>query len=92
MGETGVNTYNLGTGNGFSVLEIIDAFEKVTGQSIPYQITEKRPGDIAVSYADTTKANNELNWKACRGIEEMCSDSWRWQVNNPDGYILNNIK
>ncbi len=86
----GVEIYNLGTGIGYSVLEIIKAFEKASGQKIQYRIVERRPGDIAISYADTTKAKRELNWIAERGIDEMCKDSWRWQVNNPDGFEENN--
>ena len=82
----GVVTYNLGTGKGYSVLEMVDAFEKVTGKPIPYKIVGRRPGDIAVCYADPTKAAKELNWRATRGLEEMARDSWRWQYNNPDGY------
>ncbi|MGO4184028.1 UDP-glucose 4-epimerase GalE [Paenibacillus sp. TAF43_2] len=84
--KSNVNIYNLGTGNGYSVLEMIAAFEKVTGQSIPYEVVSRRPGDIAVCYADTLKANEELNWFATKGIEEMCSDTWRWQFSNPNGY------
>ena len=82
----GVVTYNLGTGKGYSVLEMVDAFEKATGKPIPYKIVGRRPGDIAVCYADPTKASKELNWRATRGLEEMARDSWRWQYNNPDGY------
>jgi UDP-glucose 4-epimerase len=82
----GVVTYNLGTGKGYSVLEIIEAFEKVSGRKIPYQIVKRRPGDIAACYADPTLADRELGWRAARGIEEMCADSWRWQSQNPDGY------
>jgi len=88
LGEgTGAAVYNLGTGRGYSVLEMIAAFEKACGRKIPYRIVDRRPGDIAVCYADTSKANNELGWEAARGIEEMCSDAWRWQIHNPDGYI-----
>ncbi|WP_174734413.1 UDP-glucose 4-epimerase GalE [Mesobacillus harenae] len=79
MSSSGVEAFNLGTGTGYSVLEIISAFEKVSGKKIRYQITERRPGDIAISYADPTKAKTELHWSAQRGIEEMCRDSWRWQ-------------
>jgi len=84
--EAGIQIYNLGTGRGYSVLEMIQAFEKACGHSIPYRIVERRPGDVAVCYADTTKANEVLLWKAKRGIEEMCSDAWRWQASNPNGY------
>lgn len=82
----GVATYNLGTGNGYSVLEMIHSFEKACGKTLPYQIDSRRPGDIAVCYADASKALCELGWKAERGLEEMCEDSWRWQKNNPNGY------
>lgn len=83
---SGVNAYNLGTGIGYSVFEMIRTFEKVTCKPIPYQVVERRPGDIAVSYADPTKAKNDLNWIAKKGLTEMCQDSWRWQINNPKGY------
>jgi UDP-glucose 4-epimerase len=82
----GVVVYNLGTGRGYSVLEVIAAFEKVSGRKIRYKIVGRRPGDIAISYADPSKANRELNWKAERGIEEMCRDLWNWQSQNPQGY------
>ena len=82
----GVHIYNLGTGNGYSVLQIIDAFSKACGKEIPYQIDGRRPGDIAECYADPTKAKNELGWVAERGIEEMCEDSWRWQSTHPNGF------
>lgn len=82
----GINIYNLGTGRGYSVLEVIKSFEKVTGKKIPYKFVNKRPGDVAICYADVDKAKNELDWTAKRGIEEMCADAWRWQVNNPNGY------
>lgn len=86
LGKSGVDVYNLGTGQGYSVLEMIAAFEKVSGRSIPYTIVDRRPGDIAVCFANTTKANEELDWAATLGIEEMCEDSWRWQYANPNGY------
>ena len=82
----GVSTYNLGTGHGVSVLEIIAAFSKAAGKDIPYQIVARRPGDIATCYADSQKANRELGWSAERTIDEACVDSWRWQSNNPNGY------
>lgn len=82
----GVFTCNLGTGRGYSVLEIISAFEKASGKKISYNIVGRRPGDIALCYADPSKAEMELAWTALRGIDEMCADSWRWQVGNPDGY------
>ncbi|MBW9219728.1 UDP-glucose 4-epimerase GalE [Anoxybacillus ayderensis] len=83
---TGVDVYNLGTGIGYSVLQIISIFEKVTGVKIPYKIVERRSGDVAICYADPTKAKKELGWVAKREIEEMCADSWGWQLNNPNGY------
>ncbi len=81
-----VYIYNLGTGTGYSVLDVLHAFEKACGKEIPYEIKERRPGDIATCYADPTKAKEELGWEAEYGIERMCADSWRWQSNNPDGY------
>ncbi len=86
MATTGVEAYNLGTGRGYSVLEVVAAFEKATGKHIPYTITNRRPGDIGICYADPTKAERELDWVAGKGIDEMCADSWRWQSNNPNGY------
>ncbi|OQP03962.1 UDP-glucose 4-epimerase GalE [Geobacillus sp. 46C-IIa] len=83
---TGVEAYNLGTGRGYSVLELVSAFERVTGVKIPYTIVDRRPGDVAVCYADPTKAKEELGWVATRGIEDMCRDAWRWQSQNPNGY------
>lgn len=85
-GESGVHTYNLGTGNGYSVLDVIKAFEKACGKELPYKIEDRRPGDIAECYADPKKAKEELDWVATREIAEMCEDSWRWQSINPDGY------
>ena len=85
-GESGVHTFNLGTGNGYSVLDVIHAFEKACGKELPYKIEERRPGDIAQCYADPKKAKDELDWVATREIAEMCEDSWRWQSNNPNGY------
>ncbi|GAK49139.1 GalE protein [Candidatus Moduliflexus flocculans] len=82
----GLVTYNLGTGNGYSVLQVIAAFEKACGRPIPHQIVARRPGDVAACYADPSKAKAELGWVATRGIEEMCVDSWAWQSNNPNGY------
>ena len=84
--EPAVNIYNLGTGKGYSVLDIIKAFNKAYGKEIPYKMVDRRPGDIAVCYSDASKALNELGWKAERDIEEMCEDSWRWQSNNPNGF------
>ena len=77
---------NLGTGHGYSVLDVIHAFEKACGKKIPYVIDPRRPGDIAECYADPSKAKRELGWEAEYGIEEMCADSWNWQQKNPDGY------
>ncbi len=82
----GVVTYNLGTGQGYSVLDMIHAFEKASGKKIPYMLTERRPGDIAACYADPSKAKLELNWIAKKGLDEMCTDSWRWQSMNPNGF------
>lgn len=84
--EGGVKIYNLGTGHGTSVLEIIKAYEKAAGKSLPYVITKRRPGDIATCYADCSKAEKELGWKAELGIDRMCEDSYRWQSMNPNGY------
>ncbi|MBN1149100.1 MAG: UDP-glucose 4-epimerase GalE [Anaerolineales bacterium] len=82
----GTVTYNLGVGRGYSVLEVVAAFEKACGRPIPYQVVERRPGDIAASYSDVSKANRELGWRSLRGIDEICADAWRWQSNNPNGY------
>ncbi len=82
---TGVEAYNLGTGKGYSVLELVKAFEKASNIAIPYHIVARRQGDIAVCYADPTKAKRELGWVAEKGIEEMCADAWRWQSQNPEG-------
>ncbi|MED3237201.1 GDP-mannose 4,6-dehydratase, partial [Bacillus thuringiensis] len=87
MSTTGVDAYNLGTGMGYSVLEMVEAFEKVSGKKVPYKITERRPGDVAVCFADASKAKRELGWEATRGLEEMCADSWKWQSNNKNGYL-----
>ena len=82
----GLIVYNLGTGVGYSVLEMVDAFSKASSRPIPYEITGRRAGDIAICYADPRKAEKELSWKASRGLEEMCRDTWNWQRKNPDGY------
>ena len=82
----GVSIYNLGTGNGYSVLQVVHAFEKACGHAINYAITPRRPGDIAMCYCDPAKAKKELGWEAQYGIEDMCADSWRWQSQNPNGY------
>ena len=84
--QTGVEVFNLGTGKGVSVLELVHAFEEATGVKIPYEIVDPRPGDIAYCYADASKALNVLGWKAERDIYKMCEDTWRWQKNNPNGY------
>jgi len=84
--EPSVRIYNLGTGQGFSVLQMIEAFSKACGKSIPYSIKPRRPGDVAACYADASLAKKELGWEAQRGIDEMCEDSWRWQSGNPNGY------
>ncbi len=86
VNQNGLHTFNLGTGQGNSVLEVVQAFETATGQSIPYQIVDRRPGDIARCYADSSRAETQLNWKTQRGIEEMCRDTWNWQEKNPAGY------
>ena len=82
----GVLTYNLGTGIGYSVLDIVKGFEKAVGHPIPYVIKERRPGDIATCYADPSLAKEELGWETVRDLDKMCEDSWRWQKNNPQGY------
>ncbi|NHN30530.1 UDP-glucose 4-epimerase GalE [Paenibacillus agricola] len=82
----GVHTYNLGSGKGVSVLEMMKAFELASGKSVPYEFVARRQGDVAVCYADPLKAKQQLGWVAERGLETMCSDAWRWQVNNPNGY------
>lgn len=84
--KKGVEAYNLGTGKGYSVLELVSAFENASGRNIPYKVVDRRPGDIAISYANPQKAKLELNWTAEKGIKEMCEDSWRWQKLNPEGY------
>jgi len=82
----GLVTCNLGAGQGYSVLEMVRSFERVTGRPIPYEIVERRPGDIAACYADPSFAATELGWTATRTLEEMCADGWRWQEGNPEGY------
>lgn len=82
----GVLTVNLGTGRGYSVIEVVRAFEKASGRPVPYDIAERRPGDIAQCYAEPVLAERELGWRASRGIDEMCADAWRWQSANPQGY------
>lgn len=86
LSSNGVEAYNLGTGIGYSVLDVVNSFEKASGQKVPYKIVERRAGDIATCYADATKALKELGWKAEKNLDDMCRDSWRWQKNNPNGY------
>lgn len=86
LSGTGVDAYNLGTGIGYSVLDIVHAFEKACGKPLNYKIVDRRPGDLATCYSDPSKALEVLGWKAERGLDEMCEDSWRWQKNNPEGY------
>jgi UDP-glucose 4-epimerase len=83
----GAHTWNLGTGQGYSVLDMVQAFERVSGKSVPYRISSRRSGDIGISYADPSKAEKELGWKARRGLDEMMRDAWRWQTMNPNGYL-----
>lgn len=84
--DYGVYAWNLGTGHGTSVLEVIQAFSRVSGSEVPYKIVDRRPGDVAESYANPEKAIIDLGWKAERGLEQMVEDMWRWQVNNPNGF------
>lgn len=84
--NAGLCVYNLGTGEGYSVLQLIDNFERANGVKIPYEIKQRRAGDVPVCYADATKAKEELGWEAKYGIFEMCRDAWRWQIQNPKGY------
>jgi UDP-glucose 4-epimerase len=84
--KNGVNTWNLGTGTGYSVLEMIRAFEKASEKPVPFEIVDRRPGDIAECWADPSKAELELGWKTTRGLQEMMADTWRWQLLNPQGY------
>lgn len=86
LSRSGLDVYNLGTGTGYSVLDVVKAFEKASGVTINYKIVERRPGDLATCYSDPTKAFEELGWKAERDLERMCADSWRWQSTNPTGY------
>ncbi|KQL42433.1 UDP-galactose-4-epimerase [Bacillus sp. FJAT-25509] len=86
MSSNGVEAYNLGTGRGYSVLDLVHTFEEVSGKKVPYEFVGQRSGDIAECYADPTKAKRQLDWEAEKGISEMCIDSWRWQEKNPNGY------
>lgn len=81
-----IEAYNLGTGKGYSVIQLVEAFERVNGVKIPYVISERRAGDVAICYADSSKAKEQLGWEAEKTIEDMCKDSWNWQSNNPKGY------
>ena len=81
-----VNVWNLGSGHGTSVLELLHAFERAVGRELPYEVVARRPGDVATSYADPTKANRELGWRTQRSVDEMAADTWRWQSQNPHGY------
>jgi UDP-glucose 4-epimerase len=85
-GTRGAHAHNLGTGTGYSVLEVIEAFAAAAGKHIPYEIVARRPGDVAVSYADPTKARRELGWQTERNLNQMCEDVWRWQAKNPNGF------
>ncbi len=82
----GCRAYNLGTGAGYSVLQMVSAFEAASGRKVPYKISPRRPGDIASCYSDATKAKTELGWEARFGLERMMQDAWRWQEKNPNGY------
>lgn len=86
MNGKGVCVYNLGTGTGYSVLDVVKAFEKASGVKVPYKIVDRRPGDLATCYSNPEKAEKELGWKAEKGLNEMCADSYRWQHQNPNGY------
>ena len=86
LAEKSCSTYNLGTGTGYSVLDVVKAFEKASGKEIAYKVVDRRPGDIATCFSDPSKAKEELGWVAERGIDEMCEDSWRWQSQNPNGF------
>ncbi|WP_058986336.1 UDP-glucose 4-epimerase GalE [Hugonella massiliensis] len=85
-GQTGVHVWNLGTGKGYSVLDVVKAFEAATGKKVPYQIKPRRAGDIATCYASADKAKRDLGWEAQYDIEDMCRDAWNWQMKNPNGY------
>ena len=86
MGHKGENVFNLGTGTGYSVLDMVKAFERVTGQKIPYEIAPRRPGDLATVYSSPDKSAQLLGWKAKYNLEDMCRDTWNWQSKNPMGY------
>ncbi|MCL5042782.1 MAG: UDP-glucose 4-epimerase GalE [Gammaproteobacteria bacterium] len=84
--KDGVEAFNLGTGQGYSVLDMLHAFERACGKPLPYQLVARRPGDIASCYADPARAREQLGWEARQGVDAMCADTWRWQENNPQGY------
>ncbi len=84
--HSGVHIFNLGTGRGSSVLEMVHTFERVNGVRVPYRIAERRPGDLATVYADPSKSNRDLHWKTEKDLDDMCRDSWHWQSSNPNGY------
>ena len=84
--NTGVFTYNIGSGRGHSVLDMIKSFEKASGRKIAFELAERRPGDVDMCYADSSLAEKELDWKAECSIDKMCADEWRWQKLNPNGY------
>jgi UDP-glucose 4-epimerase len=84
--EERVSTWNLGTGHGSSVLEVLHAFERACGRELPYSVVGRRAGDITASYADPSRAQAELGWRATRSLDDMCADQWHWQSQNPQGY------
>jgi UDP-glucose 4-epimerase len=86
MTDTGIDAYNLGTGIGYSVLDVVKSFEAASGEKVPFLITMRRPGDVSKCYADPSKALSELRWKAEKNLQDMCEDSWNWQKSNPEGY------
>jgi UDP-glucose 4-epimerase len=86
MSHRGESVFNLGTGRGYSVLEIVETFQRVNGVKVPYKMVPRRPGDLPVCYADPGKSAEALGWKAQYGLDEMCRDSWNWQQKNPNGY------
>jgi UDP-glucose 4-epimerase len=85
--RTGINIWNLGTGDGYSVFEVLRAFEQASGRAVPYRMMPRRSGDVAECWADPSKAAKELGWKATRNLQEMMTDTWRWQSNHPRGYV-----
>lgn len=84
--KCGFEIFNLGTGRGYSVLEVINGMRKASGREIPYKVVGRREGDVPESYSDASKAKKEMNWKAAKDMDEMCADAWRWQMKNPEGY------